>query len=67
MGRYTDILFARPSLIEGAARLVDFSGTLSTYNQSESPQEADYKALWADWCQVGAELGEEMNQYARTH
>ena len=44
----TFILFARPSLVEGVARLLDFGGTLSVYNDSPSPALADLKALASD-------------------
>lgn len=64
LSQYSNILFARPSLIEGAARIADLSGTLNVYSESDSPQAADYNALWADWCQVGFELREGMNQHA---
>lgn len=62
----TAVLFARPSFMEGVARIMDLTGTLSEYNVSETPQEADYNALWADWCSVGIDLSEGMNQHAQT-
>ena len=52
----TDFVFVRPSFARGVARLMDIRGTLdrSAYNLSESPAEADTKALLSDW-QVLAE------------
>jgi hypothetical protein len=50
------ILFARPSFLEGIGRLFDFGGTLNQYNDSSTPQEADIKALRADWEAVGDAL-----------
>jgi len=52
----SDFLFVRPSFARGVARLMDVGGTLNrtAYNFSESPAEADTKALLSDW-QVLAE------------
>jgi hypothetical protein len=52
----TGVLFARPSFLEGFARLFDLGGTLNRYNISESPEEADVRALRADWEAVGDDL-----------
>ncbi len=41
-------LSARPSLLEGIARLFDFGGTLNEYNKSLTPTQADSMALCAD-------------------
>jgi hypothetical protein len=48
-----DFLFARPSLIEGTARILDWAGALNEYNTSETDSDADAKALGADWWLVG--------------
>lgn len=53
MGDYTDLLYAQPSLAEGAARLLDFGGTLNNYNESPDGAEADSRAIRADWYTVG--------------
>ena len=53
---YTDFLYARPSFIEGCARLFDFANALSVYNTSSSDEAADKRALWADWYAVGDDL-----------
>lgn len=47
----SDFLFVRPSLARGVARLVDIGGTLdrTAYNFSETPAEADTRALLSDW------------------
>ena len=40
----SDSLFlcARPSFVEGMARILDFGGNLDQYNQSITPAQADY-------------------------
>lgn len=52
MSSYTNVLFARPSFVEGFARVFDFGGALNQYNISETPAEADYLALKADWLAI---------------
>ena len=56
MGKYSTLLFARPSVAEGCGRLVDFFWFLNEYNKSESPEKADHWASWADWCAVGHDI-----------
>jgi hypothetical protein len=56
MSEYSYFLFARPSFVEGMARVLDFGDTLSEYNQSLTPREADYLALKSDWAAVGEDL-----------
>jgi hypothetical protein len=52
----TDYLFAQPSFASGAARVLDLWGTFDEYNRSATPQEADGKAIAADWLIVGQAL-----------
>lgn len=56
MDLYATFLFARPSALEGVARLMDFSGSLNEYNSSPSPQIADELASAADWTAVTEDL-----------
>ncbi len=49
----TDFLFARPSLVEGVGRVVDFGNTMSVYNYSPSGETAD--ALY-DWFVIGQDI-----------
>ena len=60
MGRkvQSDFLFAQPSFLSGAARIIDLWGQFDDYNPSDSPAEADAKALAADWLVVGQDIGE---------
>ena len=52
----SDLLFTRPSFLEGVARILDFGNTLQEYNTSISPEMADYRALMADWQAVGEDM-----------
>ena len=59
----TDFLFAQPSLSSGAARVFDLFGQFDEYNRSDSPAEADAKALASDWILVGQDFCEAIEQY----
>jgi len=56
MNMTADFLFARPSAASGLARFFDFSGSYDAYNHSETADEADAKAMFADWAVVGDSL-----------
>ncbi len=56
MSERATYLFARPSFMEGMARLVDFGGSLNEYNVSLTGEEADLVALSADFAAVTDEL-----------
>ena len=44
----TDFLYARPSIIEGIGRNMDFFGSMNSYNYSKNGDEADKIALAND-------------------
>jgi hypothetical protein len=59
----TDFLFAQPSLMAGASRILDFWGVFDDYNRSDTPMEADAKAIAADWLVVGQDVLDAIEQY----
>lgn len=59
----SEFLFARPSLISGAARAFDLMGLFDFYNVSRSPKEADARATFADWRAVGNDILWAMNEF----
>ncbi len=59
----SDFLFAGPSFVSGAARLLDWYGLYDRYNTSGSGSEADYKALLSDWCIVGQDIQDAMDVF----
>lgn len=63
MDSLSTFLFARPSFIEGVARLVDPGNTLQVYNTSLSAEQADALALAADWQAIGNDLRKVMLEY----
>ncbi len=64
------LLLARPSFLEGIARLFDFGNTLSQYYFNEpdvlTPQEADALAIYSDWQAVGDDMREVMMEYSNS-
>ncbi len=59
-------LFARPSFIEGVARVFDIGSNLQVYNYSKSDWAADTEALYSDWRSVGNQLRAAIHEYGRS-
>ncbi len=57
---YTDFLYARPSFLEGMARIADMGGTLNEYNASDDPDTA---ALMMDWLAVGRAMRQAIGDF----
>jgi hypothetical protein len=64
MGRNvkSDFLFAQPSFMSGASRVIDLWGQFDDYNRSYTPAEADAKAIAADWLVVGQDILEILQK-----
>lgn len=60
MRSVTDYLFARPSFLEGLARLFDFRGTLNEYNTSSTTTDADVQALEMDMAVIGDDFRQAL-------
>ena len=56
----SDFLFAQPSLASGVARVFDLFGQFDDYNSSDTPQDADAKAIAADWLIVGQDIADAI-------
>jgi len=63
----THYLYAIPSFWGGAAHTLDLGSTLTDYNESLTPDEADYYAIKADWMSVGQDMHETIQNFAKTH
>ncbi|MBI1739602.1 MAG: hypothetical protein HYR57_01780 [Candidatus Koribacter versatilis] len=59
-------LFAMPSFVSGAARLLDLYCLYDSYNSSSTEREADYKAMLSDWRIVGQDILCAMKQFERS-
>ena len=56
-------LFAEPTFVSGAGRLVDWYGLYDLYNVSRNGNEADAKAMFADWRIVGQDIQDAMVEF----
>lgn len=63
MVEYSEFLFARPTLLEGVARILDFGNTMQEYNTSLTGQQADFRALRSDWLQISADMRQSVEQF----
>ena len=59
----SDFLFARPSFIAGLGATIDLGGTMEIFNESPSPEEADFLALRSDWRAVGQDIQNAMSRF----
>jgi hypothetical protein len=65
MGDYSSILFARPSFVEGMARILDFGNSLFEYNRSETPAQADFNALRSDMAAIAEDMRRAISSQQR--
>ena len=59
----SDFLFAQPSFFSGVARILDLFGLFDSYNESLTPQEADARAMYADWRITGHDISDAVAQF----
>ncbi len=57
----TDFLFANNDFIIGAGSVMNIGGNYYEFNYSDSPKEADRKAIGCDWGVVGQDILEVTN------
>jgi len=62
----TDFLFPMPSYLSGAARTLDLFGVFDEYNQSATPTEADFRAIYNDWAMTGNDLQVAIDKFSET-
>jgi hypothetical protein len=51
-----DFLYAAPSFLSGIGRVIDLGGTMTVFNESDSPFEADSRAIYSDWLATGNDI-----------
>ena len=57
----------RRPVLDGLARIFDFTGSLNVPAKSLPPDVADRYALWSDWKAVGDDLRAVMGNRASSH
>lgn len=55
-GSFTNILYPKQSFLTGAMSNLNLFGISTTYNVSNSEDEADAKALYSDWLTIGNDI-----------
>ena len=63
MKRYSYCLGARPSFLEGIARLMDFGNSLDEYKSYPSGVEADHAAIARDWAMIGLDFRNAIAEF----
>lgn len=58
-------LFSVPNFVSGLASVLDVGATLSHYNYSNSPEEADKSATYSDWQAVGIDILIGMDEWEK--
>jgi hypothetical protein len=58
----SDFLFATPSFVAGMGRAIDLGGTMTIFNDSATPAEADERAILNDWLITGNDIREAFKQ-----
>lgn len=58
MGDYSDLLFSRPSFIEGCGRILDFGGAMTEFNCCHDLEQADLLAIQSDWNAIEQDLAD---------
>ena len=62
----SDFLFAGPSFLSGAARVMDLFAVFDDYNYSRDEVEADARAMFLDWRATGEDLVGATTQFEET-
>ena len=57
-------LSSSSSFISGFAKAIDLAATLLVFNSSDSAEEADSKATYADWAVIGNDLRGAMDEFS---
>lgn len=63
MNPFFNYLIASPSFLEGVGRIFDFGDTLTMFNYSVSPGQADTSAIRSDWSVVGVDLANALQKF----
>jgi len=58
----TDFLTATPTFVTGMGSAVNLAGNFYGFNYSRSAQEADARALKADWKMVGQDISKTVSE-----
>ncbi len=63
----SDFLVVQPSVLNGIARNLDLFATFTDYNISDSPKEADYRALIHDARAIYKDMQAALDSFEKEH
>lgn len=61
------IFYSKPTFAEGVARIFDFTGRLSRYNQPPERAQSPEFALLSDWHAIGDDLRHAILEFAKAN
>lgn len=64
---FIDFLTPTGTFLNGMASVLDLAGALAQFNESETPQEADTKAIANDWEKTGRNLENAILSYGEKY
>ena len=59
----TSFLLQKNDFVVGIGSVLNISGSYFEYNYSKSDKEADYKAIYSDWYNVGIDIRNSNNKF----
>jgi hypothetical protein len=59
----TSFLLQKNDFLVGIGSVLNISGSYFEYNYSKSDKEADYKAIYSDWYNVGIDIRNSNNKF----
>lgn len=63
----TDFLLPRNSFMVGLGSVLNIAGSYFDYNSSKTAEEADLKALFSDWINVGKDMNISKQRFEKKH
>lgn len=59
----TSMLYATPGFLSGLSTVLDLGSTLTVYNESDSAELADHRAILSDWIVVGEDIAYALKKW----
>lgn len=63
----TDFLLPKNNFLAGFGSVLNIAGSYFEYNSSKTGNEADLKALFSDWLNVGEDLNVSKKKFEKKH
>lgn len=61
----TNFLLPKNDFLVGLGNVLNISGSYFDYNYSKSEKEADYKAIFSDWENIGEDIRKSKEQFKK--